>query len=91
MELTELAADGEAAGTFFDVPDDLGIDIEALGDGNDLFRILGTYIDFEAVAAIEDLVHLAPVGTTFFSDDAEEGWHREHVILHYAAVVAHEV
>ena len=91
VELAELAADGEAARAFFDVAHDLSVDVEALGDGDDLFGILGADIDLETVAAVEHLVHLAPVGAALLGDDAEEWRHGEHIVLDDAAVVAHEV
>ena len=91
VELPELAADGEAAGPFLDVADHLRVDIEALADGDDLPGILRADLDLKAVAAVEDLVHLAPVSAALLGDDAEEGRHGEHVVLDDAAVVAHEM
>ena len=91
VEHSELAADGEAARSFLDVADHLRVDVETLGDGDDLVGILGTDIDLQTVTAVEDLVHLAPVGTALLGDDAEEGRDGEHVVLDDAAVVAHKM
>ena len=91
VELAELASDSEAARAFLDAAYDLGVDVEALRDGDDGIGILRPDIDFETVATVEHLVHLAPVGPALLSDDAEEGRHREHVVLDDAAVLAHEV
>ena len=48
-------------------------------------------IDFEAVAHVEDFVHLLPVRSALLLNGAEEGRDGEHVVLHHAAVFADEV
>jgi len=71
--------------------DNLGVDIEAAADIDDLLCHLGTDVDFHAVAHVEHLVHLAPVGAAALVDNLEERWYREHVVLDDAAVLAHKV
>ena len=39
------------------------------------------YISFQSVPHVEYLIHLLPVGLAFFLDNAEQGWHVEHVVL----------
>ena len=80
IKFAELTSNGQRALTFLDVAHDLSVDVEALADVDDLLGILGTDIDLQAVAAVEDLVHLAPVSTALLGDDAEEGRHGEHVV-----------
>jgi hypothetical protein len=40
---------------------------------------------------VEYLIHFLPVGTRAVVDGLEERWNREHVVLHYLAVLAYEV
>ena len=91
IKFAELTSNGQRALTFLDVTDDLRVDVEALADGDDLLGIFGTDVDLKTVSAVEDLVHLAPVGAALLGDDAEEWRHGEHIVLDDAAVVAHEV
>ncbi len=69
----------------------LGIDVEALADGDDLLGYLWANVDFHAVTHIEYLIHLLPVGLRAVVDSLEEWRYWEHVVLHYLAVLAYEV
>ena len=69
----------------------LCIDVEALADGNNLFGIFGTYVDFESVSHIEHFVHFCPVGAALLCNGLEERWHGEHIVLDDAAIFAHKV
>ena len=82
-ELAEFALDGElvAFGAGLDMANDLSIDAEALGDLYNLLRIGSVEVDLKTVAHIEDLVHLLPVCTALLLDGAEEGRHREKIVL----------
>ena len=91
MELAKFTANGERARPFFDVSYDLCIDVEALRDGDYFFGILGTDINLKTMAAVEDFIHLAPVGSALLCDDAEEGRNGEHIILDDTTVIAHEM
>ena len=62
FECSEFALDGQAALAFLDVTHNLGIDVEALADGDDLLSYLWANVDFHAVTHVEYLVHLLPVG-----------------------------
>ena len=62
LKRTIFTYDSQALLAFLDATYDLGIDIETLADGDDLFGNLGTDIDFHTVPHIEHLVHLLPVG-----------------------------
>ena len=62
LECPIFALDGQALGTFLDVADDLRVDVERLADSDYLLGHLGTDIDLHAVAHIEYLIHLAPIG-----------------------------
>ena len=62
FECAELALDGEAALAFLDVAYYLGIDVEALADGDYLLGYLWANVDLHAMAHVEYLVHLLPVG-----------------------------
>ena len=48
-------------------------------------------INLQAMAHVEHLVHLTPVGVALLLDCAEQGRYREEVILDDAAVVAHKM
>ena len=50
---------------------DLRIDAERLGDADDILRLLLRQIDLEAMAHVEDLVHLLPVCAGLFLDGLE--------------------
>ena len=69
----------------------LGIDVERLGNGNDLLGHLRTHVDFHAMSHIEHLIHLFPVGARTLMDGTEEWGNREHVVLDDTAVVVNEV
>ena len=43
------------------------------------------------MAAVEDAVHLLPVGIAFFLNESEQRRHGEHVVLDDAAVFAYKV
>ena len=62
FECSEFALDGQAALAFFDVTHNLGIDVEALADGDNLLGNLRTYVDLHAVTHVEYLIHFLPVG-----------------------------
>ena len=51
--------------------DDSGIDVETLGNGDDLFRQFFVYVDFHTVAHIEYLVHFFPGGAGLFLNQPE--------------------
>ena len=70
---------------------DLCIDVERTADGDDLFGHFGAYVDFHAMAHVEHLIHLAPVGAGTLVDGSEEWGYGEHVVLHHAAVVGYEM
>ena len=91
IELAELRADGERARAFLDVANDLCIDVERTADGDDLLGHFGAYVDFHAMAHVEHLIHLAPVGAGTIVDGSEEWGYGEHVVLHHAAVVGYEM
>jgi hypothetical protein len=69
----------------------LGIDIEALRDGDYLFGNFRTYIDLHAVSHIEYLIHFLPIGARALVDSTEEGRNWEHVVLDDLAVVVDKV
>ena len=91
VKLTLLAFDSQALPSFFDVADNLRIDVERAADVDDALGIFGRDVDFHAVAHIEDFVHLLPVRLALLVDDAEQGWQGEKVVLDDVAVLAHEV
>ena len=62
FECSEFALDGQAALAFLNVTYNLGIDVEALADGNNLLGNLWANVDFHAVTHVEYLIHLLPVG-----------------------------
>ena len=62
LECTKLTLDGKALLAFFDVTYNLGIDIEALREGDDLLSNLWTNVDLHAMTHVEHLVHLLPIG-----------------------------
>ena len=62
FECSEFALDGQAALAFFDVTHNLGIDVEALADGDNLLGNLRTNVDLHTVTHVEYLIHLLPVG-----------------------------
>ena len=70
---------------------DLGIDIETLGEGNDLFGFFWRDIYFHSVPHVEYLVHLAPVGTRTVVDSMKQWWNGKHVVFYHAAVVVDEM
>ena len=91
IEFSEFAFDGQTLGTFFDVADNLGIDVERLRKVDNLLGNLWAYIDFHTVTHIEYLVHLLPVCARALVDGAKQGWNGEHVVLHHLAVIVDEV
>ena len=62
LELSEFTLDEKALLAFFNVTHNLGIDIEALREGDDLLSNLWTNVDLHAVTHVEHLVHLLPIG-----------------------------
>ena len=62
FECSEFALDGQTALAFLDVTYNLGIDVEALADGDNLLGNLRTNVDLHTVTHVEYLIHLLPVG-----------------------------
>ena len=63
IEFSKFALDSQTLGTFFDVADNLGIDVERLREVDNLLGNLRSNVDFHTVTHVEYLVHLLPVGT----------------------------
>ena len=61
---------------------DLGINIKAFGDGDNVIGNLFVHVDLHAVAHVEHLVHLFPRGPRLFLNQLEQGRNGEHIILH---------
>eukprot|EP00964_Phaeocystis_antarctica_P101399 scaffold66881_cov63-Phaeocystis_antarctica.AAC.1 len=74
-----------------DPPHDLRVDAELLAGGDDGLRLRGGHVDLEAVATVEDLVHLAPGRAAALLDETEEGRHGQHVVLDNAQPIVEEV
>ena len=70
---------------------DLRVDVELLADGDNLVGNLWTDVNLHAVAHVEHLVHLFPIGTRTVVDDLEQWWDGEHVVFHHAAIVVYEM
>ena len=62
IKFSKLALDGQALRAFFDMSDNLCIDIERLADGYHLLGYFRTHVDLHAVTHVEHLIHLLPVG-----------------------------
>ena len=77
--------------TLFYTADDLSIYAEALGYGNDLFRVLWREINLQTMSHIEDLVHLSPVCAALLVYCLEERRYREEVVLDDTDIVADKV
>ena len=91
MEFTVFTLDSQALGAFFNMADNLRVDIESAGDFNYLLSNFGIDIDFHSVTAVEHLVHLLPVSFALFLDELKQRRDGEHVVLHHLAVVAYEM
>ena len=65
----------------FDAADNLGVDVERLGNLDDLLSFFGWEINLQTVTHVEDLVHLLPIGARLLVDSTEQGWDREEVVL----------
>ena len=63
IEFSEFALDGQALLAFLNMSHNLGIYVEAFRDGDNLVGLLRTDVYFHAVAHVEHLIHLAPVGS----------------------------
>lgn len=89
FESAELALDGELVALWarLYVADDLCVDIERFGNLDDLLRIFGAHVDFEAMTHVEDLVHLLRVCAALLLDGAEEGRHGEEIIFYDVEVL----
>ncbi len=65
---------------------DLGIDVERLGNVDDLLCLGLVDIYFHAVAHVEDFVHLLPVGTRLLLDELKQGRNGEEVVFYHVLV-----
>ena len=90
-EGAELGLNRETLFAFFNVADNLGINIEGLRDGDDLLRYFRTYIDLHAVPHIEHLVHFLPVGARTLMDGFKQRRNGEHIVFYHTAVIVDEV
>ena len=61
FECAKFRLDSQALASFLNMSNNLGINIEALRDSDNLFGNFWTYIDFHAVSHVEYLIHLFPV------------------------------
>lgn len=60
-----------------------GINVERLGDTDDIGCYLLWDIEFHAVSTIEYLIHLSPRGMGLLLNEFEKGRYREEVVLDY--------
>lgn len=68
-ELPELRADNQLPPfAFLDAADDLRVDVERLGDGNDFLGVLRREVDLQAMSHVEHLVHLVPLRAALLLD-----------------------
>ena len=91
FELPVLALNEEALSAFLDAADHLRVDVEALRDADDSLCILRSDIDLEAMAHVEDPIHLRPIGAAAVLNDLEQRRDGEHIILDDAAVFTDEM
>ncbi len=90
-EGAELGLNRETLFAFFNVADNLGINIEILRYLNDFLGNLRTNINLHAVPHIEHLVHFLPVGAGTLVDGFEQRRNGEHIVFHHTAVIVDKV
>ena len=61
---------------------DLAVNVELLGNGNHLIGSLFVGVNLQAVAHVEDLVHLVPVGARGGLDHLEQRRQGQHIVFH---------
>ena len=69
---------------------DLGVNVKAFGNGDNVISDLFTHVDLHAVTHVEHLVHLFPWGPRLFLNQLEQGRNGEHIILHDVHIL-HEI
>ena len=71
VEFSEFTLDGQAALTFFNVTDNPSVNVEAVGDVNDLLSMFGLNIYFHTMTHIEHFVHFCLICAALFGNGAE--------------------
>ncbi len=91
LEAAVFRQDGQTVGrSVLHAADHTGVDAERFRDLDHLLCLVGAEVDLHAVAHVEHLVHLGPVGARLLADELEQRRDGEHVVLDHMLVL-HEV
>ena len=91
MELPELALDGQAASSLFDMTDNLRVNVETPGYIDHLLGVFRAEVDFQTVSHIEYFVHFRPVCSALLGNSPEKRRDGEHIVFYNLAVLAYEM
>ena len=90
-ECAELGLYGQTLCSFFDMTNDLGVDVERFANVDYVVCCFWSDVYLHSMPHVEHLIHLSPVGLARLVYGSEEWGKGEEVVFDNVAVVVYEV